>query len=523
MQDVFHTNQFGESIEIPVAPQPTGSATPVSLRRKTMNARYELAERSADLNEQFARATSASGRMTEAHADRETIRNRVRHEMFEADPWLHGSARTTVVSVVGRGAWLEVKIPGNPEASKAIADKFNLWFRKRVHGPRKLRTMCWAKQSDGTGLATLITDPTVRGPVKLNFVPFEDEQIKADINSESYNDRARYLLDGKEFDDYGNPSRYWICERHPAEYPEERPKPVSARYVIDVWDHERPSQGRGISSYVTAIKNGPLRRTYRRAALDAATTAAKLSFLLKTTINNFEDGDIEFEDIDALSGLPLFYGEGMALPKGWEAQQMRAEQPTTGHDEFIRSNVSEMGRAAGQPGQVAIGDAKGLNFASGQMGRADWAEDVDIQRQDWEDLALDKLLQEWLIEAALVGEIDAAYADIDMVPHEYRWTRRRHQDTNKEYTGRAKAIATGQTSRAFWQTDDGVNPDAEDQAAADGFGVSLKTYRQALFLSTFALPGMQAMQENGELPDDDDDETEGDGSARDDERGSQDD
>ena len=504
----FETTTAG-SVEMPAGKLAAVPARPVPLRRKAINARYELAERSADLNEQFGRASSSSGRQVTSHTDRATMRDRIRHEMFEADPWLAGSGRTTVVSVIGRGPWLEVKIPNNPDVSKDIADKFNHWFRNRVNGPRKLRTMAHAKNSDGSGLAMVVHAPNVRGAVKLSFVPFEDEQIRADTGSGSFHDQTNYLLDGKEFDEVGDPARYWISERHPAEHPEDRPKAIAAAFVLDVWEQLRPSQGRGVSAYATATKNGPMRRTYRRATIDAATTAAKLSFLMKTNVDRFDDGDTVFEDVDALTGVPLLYGEGMALPAGWDPFQLKPEHPTTGHDEFMRSNVAEMGRPAGQPGQVAMGDAKGLNFASGSLGRADWADDVDVQRQDWETLGLDKLFAHWLAEAALVGEIPREFHDVDKVPHEYRWTRRRHQDTNKEYSGRAKAIATGQTSRAFWQTDDGINPDAEDESAAAGFGVDVETYRRALFFSTFGDAAAQAIGQDEPPPDDEtDDETE---------------
>ena len=481
-------NQVFETASVPagvVMPAAKLDPLPMKIGRQTLNARYELAERSVDNNEHFARAQGGSALQNQSGVDRATLRDRIRHEMHEADPWLHGSQRTTVVSTIGRGAWLEVNIAGTPEVSRDISSKFNQWFRDRVGGPRKLRTMCWSQGSDGPGLAVIVTNYDVRGPVKLDFVPFEDEQIKANPASRNTIDRRNYLLDGVEQDNYGNPSRYWITEKHPDEYPESESRPIDAQYVIDVFDKQRPSQGRGVSDYATSVRNGPLRRIYRRATLDAAATAAKMSYILESNVDRFEDGENNFEDIDSLTGLPIYYGEGTVLPKGWKAMQMKAEQPTTGHTEFMRGNVAEMGRSAGQPAMVALGDATGLNFASGQLSRADWAEDVDVRRQDWETLCLDKLLAHWLREAALVGEIPLEYADIDNVPHEYRWTRRRHQDTNKEYSGRAKAIASGQTSRAFWMTDDGVNPDSEDEAAAVGFGVDKETYRRALFLQTF--------------------------------------
>ncbi len=78
---------------------------------------------------------------------------------------------------------------------------------------------------------------------------------------------------------------------------------------------------------------------------------------------------------------------------------------------------------------------------------------------------MDKLFRHWLLEAAIVGLIPMEFADIDNVPHDYRWTRRRHQDTNKEYSGRDKAVKAGLTSRQFWMTDDGLNIDDEDEAS----------------------------------------------------------
>lgn len=502
MSNEFHQVISTHDIDAPAKPV----VIPVDLRRRAINARFELAERSADLNEQFARATSSSGRTALDPESRRTIKDRVRHEMHEANPWLKGSARTTVTWVIGRGPWLEVNIPGNPDASRMIADKFNHWFRKRVRGPRKFRAMCWGKQADGSGLAMVITDETVRGKVKLNFVPFEDDHIRLNPSRQNIADRATYLLDGKEFDAAGNETVYHISANHPAEDPMSEPMPVSAQYVIDVWDYERPSQGRGVSPYSTSAKNGPLMRAYRRATLDAATTAAKLSFLLRTNLDRFDNGEELFQDIETFLGVPINYGEGMALPKGWDPIQLRPEHPTTGHDEFLRSNISEMGRAAGQPGQVALGDAKGLNFASGQLGRQDWEVDVDVQRQDWEDLALDKLLEHWLIEAALVGEIPREFADLELVPHEYRWSRRRHQDTSREYSGRNRAIQSGLTSRQFWQTDDGMNPDAEDEAAAKGFGVDVQTYRRALFFTYFGESAQRAIGETDDELDEEDSE-----------------
>ena len=155
------------------------------------------------------------------------------------------------------------------------------------------------------------------------------------------------------------------------------------------------------------------------------------------------------------------------------------------HAEYTRANVSSAARPIGQPSQVATGDSAGMNFAGGQLGRQDYELDVDVQRQDWETECLDKLLSHWLLEAALLGEIPDEFALIDSLGHEWRWTRRRHQDTNREYTGRAKACASGLTSPAFWQEDDGVDPEEEDLASARSYGITIEQFREARFRQTF--------------------------------------
>lgn len=483
-----------QNIVIDATPSQSLAAAPVSGPRlpavprkhvRQMRARYELAERSVDNNEHFARAQGGSAAMNQSGIDRETIRDRVRHEMLEADSWLFGGQRSTVTGVIGRGPWLEVRISDDMQTAKLISDEFNKWFRQRVDGPRKLRTMCWGQGPEGTGLAMVVTNMRVRGDVKLDFVPFEDEQIKQDDSARNMIDRRNYLLDGVEEDEFGNPERYFIVSRHPDEYPEDRPRPYSADYVVDVYQPTRASQGRGVSDYATSVRNGPLRRIYRRATLDAAATAAKMSYIMKSNVDRFEDGETAFEEVDALTSLPIYYGEGTVLPAGWDVMQMKAEQPTTGHGEFMRDNVAEQGRAAGQPALVSTGDASNFNFASGQLSQAEWAADIDVQRQNWETLCLDKLFRHWLFEAAIVGLIPMQYADIDNVPHDYRWTRKRHQDTNKEYSGRQKGVESGLTSRQFWMTDDGLNIDEEDESAARSFGLTLEQYRQMLAIKTF--------------------------------------
>jgi len=453
-----------------------------------LKAAYDNAELSPELNELFARAQHESGLSGADPQARRTLIDRSRYEILQANAWFKGAVRSAVNWVIGRGPFLECKIEGNPDAARLIESKFNAWF-KSVKGARKLRVMSYAKITDGSGLAAVTNKkPVGKSKVTLNFVPFEDEQIKQPFGKLSGEDwQKNYFLDGKDVDENGDAIRYWVLPNHPVEDPVIQPEPISANFIIDVFNWERPSQHRGIPELATSIGKGPMMRIYEKSVLDAATTAAKHTVLLETSIDKFDTDMVAdiFQPVEAGVQEPIHYGTQAYLPAGVKASQMKAEQPTSTYSEFTRANVASAARPIGQPSQVATGDSAGMNFAGGQLGRQDYELDVDVQRQDWETECLDKLLSHWLLEAALLGEIPEEFALIDSLSHEWRWTRRRHQDTNREYTGRAKACQSGLTSPAFWQEDDGVDPEEEDMASARSHGLTLEQFREARFRQMF--------------------------------------
>jgi hypothetical protein len=462
----------------------------IQLAQVNLNAAFDNAELNPELNELFARAQHESGLSGVDPQARRTLIDRSRYEILQANASFKGMARAAVNWVIGRGPFLECKIDGRPDAARQIESGFNAWL-KAVKGPRKMRVMAYAKITDGPGLA-MITNrrvpPSGKSKVTLNFVPFEDEQIKQPFGRLSGEDwQKNYYLDGKTVDENGDAVMYYVLPNHPVEDPVVQPEPVSANFVIDVFNWERPSQHRGIPELATSIGKGPMMRIYEKAVLDAATTAAKHTVLLETSIDKFDTdmmADI-YQPVEAGVQEPIHYGTQAYLPAGVKASQMKAEQPTSTYAEFTRANVASAGRPIGQPSQVATGDSAGMNFAGGQLGRQDYEMDIDVQRQDWETECLDKLLSHWLLEAALLGEIPEEFALIDTLSHEWRWTRRRHQDTNREYTGRAKACAAGLTSPAFWQEDDGVDPEEEDMASARSHGLTLEQFREARFRQMF--------------------------------------
>ena len=448
-----------------------------------MNAAYDLADQNPEINEQFARAMNESGRTALNPTDRRTLIDRSRYEIFQANPWLKGSARSTTVSVVGRGAEIEINIPGDDEQSGLIEDLFNGWLVD-VKAGRKFRAMANAKQSDGAGMALAFTnEKRPQDSVQLDFIPFDCDHIRAPYDWQI--DTKQTCLDGKVTDKFGDVVAYWMTPEHPAENPMTMPIKVPAEYILDVWDWGRPSQSVGAPEYATSVKNGPLTRSFRRATLDAATTAAKHTGIMRTNVDRFDDGAAALDPMAAWVQVPTSYGTWTAVPAGWTIEQMKAEHPNSNHEAFVKSLASEHGRGVNQPNFIALGDASDQNMSSMAGLRQEWELEVACQRQDWETEVIDKLLILWLKEAAALGLIDIKYNDVRKVKHTYRWSKRRHADTSKEYSGRETAIKIGAKSRRQWQMDDGLDPTKEDQMSAQGFGVTEEQYQRALFVSTF--------------------------------------
>lgn len=455
-------------------------------RLVSLNAAYDLADQNPEINEQFGRAKHASGRMSLNPADRGVMIDRSRYEIFEANPWLKGSSRATTVSVIGRGPEIEVpEAEGITEAeAKLVESEFNKWLRKRKTG-RKFRAMANAKQSDGAGMAIAFSNPKAgEDEVSLDFAPFDVDHIRPPIYPAPM-DTREHCLSGKEIDASGEAVWYWITPEHPAENPTTQPRKVSARYVLDVWDWQRPSQSLGAPEYATTIRNGPIARSYRRATIDSAALASKHAGVMETNVDRFETGEMALSPMAAWVQVGTPYGTMSALPYGWKLNQLKSENPHTKHSEFIRDLAAEHGRGVNQPNFIALGDGADQNFSSMAGLRQEWELEVDAQRQDWETEALDKLLALWLEEMVALGKLPTKFRNVEAVGHTWRWRKRRHQDTDKEYNGRKTAVVSGLRSRRNWQTDDGLDPEQEDEQAAAGFGITKQEYRRILLISNF--------------------------------------
>nr|WP_311972149.1 phage portal protein [Pseudomonas baltica] len=176
------------------------------------------------------------------------------------------------------------------------------------------------------------------------------------------------LVEGVEFDAYGAPVAYQICNGYPDDkflkYPLrwERVEVFGAetgrRRVLQVWcDKERPGMKRG-APYLAPILE-PLQKLerYASAELMAAVISAMFTVFIKKNddFNGNNQGQATFGDEDAMPGnegpAPLELGEGaiVDLAQGEEPMIANPARPNAQFDPFFSAIVKEIGAALELP------------------------------------------------------------------------------------------------------------------------------------------------------------------------------
>ena len=173
------------------------------------------------------------------------------------------------------------------------------------------------------------------------------------------------------FDEEGNATKYRFWRVHPGSngcFSDGQSYFVSADDVIHYANIVRPGQHRGLSEIASTLPIFNDLRRFTSAVLAAAETAAEISFLLQTDLpTTDEDGETNLQHLDPGTIVEFCRNAGISLPEGWKASQLKAEQPTSTHADFVKTKIREASRALSMPLNVALGDSSGYNYASGRL------------------------------------------------------------------------------------------------------------------------------------------------------------
>jgi capsid protein len=411
-----------------------------------VRASFDAASRAPEASRHWRGADALSADAALSPDVRRIIISRARYEVAN-NGYASGILQTLADDAVGTGPRLQLSICDC--ADETIAEDWELrlghrekrWKRwcKAVDLCRKLKIARRAKAQDGEVFLRKTVNPRVRDLVKLDVTLFESEQVGSPLLSvvpDYYDNGVPKEVDGVTFDVYGNESGYRFWTLHPGANGVANTLigdsyTVSAENVIHYANIVRPGQHRGLPEIASTLPIFNDLRRFTNAVLAAAETAAEISFLLSTDTPAVDDeGEQQSVHLDPGLIVEFCRNSGVTLPEGWKATQLKAEQPTSNHTEFVRTKIREASRALSMPLNVALGDSSGYNYASGRLDHQVYFRVIKGERTLIEDVILDDLLAAWeTFDRMFYPEDYPADAEID---HEWMWDGFAHVDPLKE-------------------------------------------------------------------------------------------
>ena len=387
--------------------------------------------------------------------------------------YLAGILRTLAYDTNGTGPRLQLRPDSvgllfpkdaNSYASRCLSRREKRFhkYARRINLAEKLRLARLAKARDGEVFIQKVINPRIDAVNNIDLVLYEAEQVGSLISQDVdgyYKNGSPKEVDGILYDRCGNPTYYRFWRIHPGaqgggsagEY-----SLVPANAVIHYASHARPGQHRGFPEIAASLTVFNDLRRYSNAVVAAAETAAVISFLLETdTIYDADEFDLSDEldengkrmkKINFTDVVPIAKNAGVALPEGWKAHQLKAEQPTTTYSGFVDAKLNEAARALSMPFNVAKGNSAGYNYASGRLDHQVYHRMIAVERQTIEYTILDRVFETWeSIDKILHPEDYPAEAEYY---HVWMWDGFEHSDPAKESNAQSMRLANGTTTLA---------------------------------------------------------------------------
>lgn len=408
--------------------------------RRVIRGSYDAAKTVADNRKHWAAADALSARLANSLSVRSKLRERARYESAN-NSYCRGIILTLANDLIGTGPRLQLT-SANPEINRAVEQEFAAWSAA-IGLADKLRVMTQAKKVDGEAFGILTTNPNSPSRVKLDLKLVECDQVTEPWQFQF--DAA--TSDGITFDAYGNPSAYKVLKEHPSEGVAAEYSLVPARDMLHWFRTDRPGQVRGIPEITPALPLFAQLRRYTLAVIAAAETAADFTAMLEQPYPPNAD---TVEAVTDFSEQEITTRMLMAAPLGGKIVQMKAEQPTTVYDMFVRQILLEIARCLNIPSNVAMGDSSRHNYSSGRLDHQTYFKAINVERSFLELVLLMRIYQAWLLEASLVRELlppDAVAFDLKP---QWFWDGSEHVDPQKEATAAVTLLDAGLMTRASY-------------------------------------------------------------------------
>lgn len=417
---------------------------------------------------------------------------------------------------IGNGPKFRLAVPETSEQIDQMAEqvesRWDTWAR-RIKLAKKLKRMRRTAAIKGECFLLLTNNPKLKGPIQLDIQVIDPARVRSHSSTRLIdNDQC---VDGIDFDEHGNPIRYWILPQRTKRLDSIEPVEVPAHQVIHYFKESREEQYRGLPEALSALLLFPTMRRYTQAVLTAAELGATLPMALK--VNGFWANEAKDNDAELIAPNPgdtfsLHPGTVFTLPEETELQAINPSQPTTVYDQFMQSVVCEAARSIQMPAILAWGCSGRTSFSAANIDWAPYETDIGIDRCSIECDVLDVIAEEWWTEAILVEnffpeEIRTEFSS-DTIDFNWGWPRiRKHMDPDKDSKGLERLVAIGAISHEeLWNGSNGVRMLRKQ---AKFLGVTFERLTEAIFKRIYEAKG-EAQNEvtNPESEDDESNETE---------------
>lgn len=329
------------------------------------------------------------------HSTRQTLRARARYTAVN-NAFAQNAAKVLSSATIGTGARLQLTSDNvtSEELTRIEAD-FSLWAEE-VGLSEKLRAMVSSRFIDGEAFAQFCLNNKLRSPVKLDLMLFDADRVTSTLTLAPLRDQ---WTDGIKLGPTGDPVSYRVLKEHPSEGFNSEAVEIPAGRVVHLFRKQFPEQHRGVTELQPALDLFLLLDRYTKAAVVAAETAADLSMVFHTdTVADFgaEPSGRPFYEI------PWRKGTTVTLPEGWDASQVKAEQPTGTYNAFVSSLLNQIGAAVGVPKILIQGSAENSNYSSARLDLQVFTAQNKIDRDQIVTRLLAPLFRLWLKQYAQV-------------------------------------------------------------------------------------------------------------------------
>ena len=312
----------------------------------------------------------------------------------------------------------------------------------------------WTK---GSILAQVVPDSQTESAVKLKLLDLDPRRLQTP--PKLVGDQATVL--GTTFTKMGAPRTKWVRDIRNVVTPhlsmDFRYEDIPADQMIHAYESIEAGQATGIPWLASMLQDFADLRDFDKQVLDAARAAADSAVLLQTKQPEL------ISDARPLSMSETFTFQRRqikAIPAGYEANQMKAEQPTNNYVEFRHERLRSIGRARHIPLLIMLLSAENSNFSQSRMDvNVIYERGLDEIRSWWENAVLTKLARIVLNDARM---------DLPPFPEDFEvtwgWTPMKQADEAKSEKAKEARLRRGIDTYEEQLAEEGK--DLETQVAA---------------------------------------------------------